>query len=145
MAGGAGRFYAPGPCGKMAAGTGPDRPVSSGRLPALPPVLHKWSSGGLALSRHLGSSAWPEYSGNQEIDRPGLGEDKSDFSCFAWAVTAWLVSPWFVLAAVWTWATGWLMIYRIHDAYLIYGIGWSVLLWIIAAILQQKSRRNFNN
>jgi hypothetical protein len=69
----------------------------------------------------------------------------ASLSCFAWAVTAWLVSPWFVLAAVWTWATGWLMIYRIHDAYLIYGIGWSVLLWIIAAILQQKSRRNFNN
>lgn len=64
----------------------------------------------------------------------------ASLSCFAWAVTAWLVSPWFVLAAVWTWATGWLMIYRIHDAYLIYGVGWSVLLWIISVFLWRRAR-----
>jgi hypothetical protein len=28
----------------------------------------------------------------------------ASLSCFAWAVTAWIVNPWFVLAAVWTWA-----------------------------------------
>lgn len=61
----------------------------------------------------------------------------ASLSCFAWAVTAWLVNPWFVMAAVWTWGMGWLMIYRIHDAYLIYGIGWCLLLWIIAWIIHR--------
>ena len=36
---------------------------------------------------------------------------------------------------------GWAMIYRIHDAYLIYGIGWSTLLWAIAAYLIRKRTR----
>ncbi|MBI1324984.1 hypothetical protein GC170_17615 [bacterium] len=65
----------------------------------------------------------------------------ASLSCFAWAMTAWIVSPWFVVAAVWTWATGWAMIYRIHDAYLIYGIGWATLLWVVAAILIRKRKR----
>lgn len=59
-------------------------------------------------------------------------------SCYAWAVTAWLVNPWFVLAAVWTWAMGWAMIFRIQDAYLIYGTGWAVLLWVIAWVLIRR-------
>lgn len=65
----------------------------------------------------------------------------ASLSCFAWAVTAWVLSPWFVLAAVWTWAMGWAMIYRIADAYLIYGVGWAVLLWIVAAVLI-RNRQN---
>jgi hypothetical protein len=66
----------------------------------------------------------------------------ASLSCFAWAMTAWIINPWFVLAAVWTWAMGWAMIYRIHDAYLIYGIGWAVLLWIVAGILMRKRTRS---
>lgn len=62
-------------------------------------------------------------------------------SCFAWAVTAWLANGWFVLAAVWTWAMGWAMIFRIQDAYLIYGAGWAVLLWIIAGVLRREQRK----
>jgi len=65
----------------------------------------------------------------------------ASLSCFAWAVTAWIVNPWFVLAAVWTWAMGWAMVYRIADAYLIYGVGWAVLLWIVAAILIRQRKK----
>jgi len=64
----------------------------------------------------------------------------ASLSCFAWAVTAWVIHPWFVMAAVWTWAMGWAMIYSIENAYLTYGVGWSVLLWAIAAILIRKRR-----
>ena len=67
----------------------------------------------------------------------------ASLSCFAWAVTAWIVNPWFVLAAVWTWAMGWAMIFWIKDAYLIYGLAWSVLLWIIAAILIRQRHKHF--
>ncbi len=65
----------------------------------------------------------------------------ASLSCFAWAVTAWIVNPWFVLAAVWTWAMGWAMIFWIEEAYLIYGIGWALLLWIISAILMRKRHK----
>lgn len=62
-------------------------------------------------------------------------------SCYAWAVTAWLVNPWFVLAAVWTWAMGWAMIFRIHDAYIVYGVGWALLLWIVAGVLIKRRQK----
>lgn len=65
----------------------------------------------------------------------------ASLACFAWAVTAWLVNPWFVFAAVWTWGMGWMMIYHIHDAYLIYGFGWASLLWMISVILQRRTKR----
>jgi hypothetical protein len=66
----------------------------------------------------------------------------ASLSCFAWAVTAWIVHPLFILAAVWTWAMGWAMVYRIADAYLIYGVCWAVLLWIVAAMLIRIRNRN---
>lgn len=65
----------------------------------------------------------------------------ASLSSFAWAVTAWLVSPRFIWAAVWTWTMGWLMIFQIHDAYLIYGVGWSSLLWIIAYLIHKQKFR----
>lgn len=65
----------------------------------------------------------------------------ASLSCFAWAVTAWIVNPWFILAAVWTWAMGWSMVYRIADAYLIYGVGWALLLWIVATIMIRNRKR----
>jgi hypothetical protein len=61
-------------------------------------------------------------------------------SSFGFATMAWLVSPWFLLAAVQMYFTGLLMALNNETGYLVYALSWWVALQAIGLVLERRRK-----
>ena len=65
-------------------------------------------------------------------------------STFGFAMTAWLVSRWFLVPAVQMSLTGMMMVRFPEHAYFIYGISWWIALHTVALALEKVRRKSID-